>query len=252
MGVDLERGLLALGLEKRDAKIFDSVLLLKSATAYQIAKHTGIAPRSVYDSISSLQNRGLVVSFTENNKTKYRAANLSHISKLIEEKSEILKGIVPTIAGLKREETFDSVIYTGVGGLRALLDDMLDTTKKGEEIVGLGDNGRMTVKFMPAIMERFHAERLESGIRFRSLFSDVPEARERFPRANLLPLASVRVLPMKINDYSGMWMYGDRLLISDMSARPTVVMIRNENVRQSFGAFFDFFWRNSRKSFAGR
>jgi sugar-specific transcriptional regulator TrmB len=125
------QSLVSLGLEDKQAKVYLHMLKQpKSAelTAFIIAKGTGMPRSTVYLALSELETKKLVSSYKKNNILHYLAADPKRLSRELEEKEEILGGILPTLQALAKDSSHVSSVqtFTGADGVKTVFDDIYD------------------------------------------------------------------------------------------------------------------------------
>lgn len=72
IGMDIQTGLIGLGLTEYEAKTYIALLKDYPANGYQISKRTGVPRSMVYEALGRLHNRGLVMKSGEERAVVYR------------------------------------------------------------------------------------------------------------------------------------------------------------------------------------
>jgi len=124
-------GLEALGLNKSEAKIYTVAIQLGRTNVSAIARKTGINRRNIYDTLSTLIDKGLIFQIIGEREGTYAAVEPSKLLELIQTKELALESIMPSL-----EQRFASpspgenaVIYKGIDGFKNYLEDILTTEK---------------------------------------------------------------------------------------------------------------------------
>lgn len=120
---DINKSLLSLGLNDKEAKVYTSLLELGVVTANKIAKETGINRSSVYVVIESLRKKGLItLSSADKNIQSYIAVSPSTLLDMAKEMSQKsidtqkkIEEVLPKLKNLhkKTEHIPQVLIYEG-------------------------------------------------------------------------------------------------------------------------------------------
>ena len=128
-----------IGLENRDKRVYEALVLSPQSSLRKIAADTGINRGSVYESVKKLTESGLVGSIEIGKQRRYTAADPSAIAELIRERRDQLDAserraahyiatleVTPEIAALAPFATF----YEDTDGVAAILRDVISTCRE--------------------------------------------------------------------------------------------------------------------------
>ena len=157
----------SLGLGKNEANIYISLQELGKSKAGDLIKKTGLHRNLVYNSLSSLEDKGLLTSMEGDGATIFQAndpAELLHYVKRQEQAAErAVKELEGRALNLKQKVT----LHEGITGFKSAFWDMIETLGSGEELLVMGIFD-ISEEFQRMI-KIFHTERAGAGISSRIL-----------------------------------------------------------------------------------
>jgi sugar-specific transcriptional regulator TrmB len=251
MQKELEKGLVDIGFETNDAKVFAELAGLRSATAGEIAKSRGMARRCVYDSLERLAKKGILTYILKNGVKHYQPADFGILSKMAKKKEEevsfVVSSIIPRIESFRKTAETESPVevYMGPAGIKSILTGALDLAK-GKEILGYGGNGRIS-SIVPMAMARWQLKRIEAGIKMRAIYNDTDISRERvaeMKKEGHDKLMKIRITPIKEASNLGTWICGDRVVLWLTVDNPIAISISNKEIASGFRKHFEYLWEN--------
>lgn len=246
---DKEKTLNELGLPKNEAKVYIALLRSGSASAGEITKISGIHRRNVYDALERLINKG-IVSYITRGKVKYFEATNPYflLNLLKKEKEKLLKDnksdLDPLLSELLQINKVSNaknnfaVIYKGVNGIKAILEDVLNS-KKENLVLG----AHKPPEIMKNYLEKFHERRVKAGVPEKLLFNK--DDLERAKKLSQLPFTKVKLLPKNSSSKTAINVYGDKVAIL-MWSDPIGILIKSEDVANTFREYFKLLWKISR------
>ncbi|MBC8391564.1 MAG: hypothetical protein H8E17_03225 [Deltaproteobacteria bacterium] len=249
-----------LGFTEREAKVYVSLLIRKSATAYEIQKYSGVPMSNVYPTIDKLVHKGYLKEMMEGKKRKLeltfpKISFNAHINKLKAdiESAETLRDEVDQLyTSYEREvEPFEYVeIIHGRDNRHHAYLKLLKNAKK--EILA----------FVKGPFAVYNDEMLEEQMREEEIFKNrggsyrqiieynensepyIPDAielyqknREYFRISKNLPLF------MLIFDDGSLLLKDDDRSLGETEIRQT--LIRQRMMISGYKALFEFFWQQS-------
>ena len=252
MQKELEKGLMDIGFEQNDAKVFVELAGLRSATAGEIAKSRGMARRCVYDSLERLAKKGLVAYVLKDGVKRYQPADFGILAEIAKKKEKevsfVVSSIIPRLESFRKtaEEESPVEVYIGPAGIKSILAGALDFAK-GKEIIGYGDNGKIGGQLIPRFMEKWHQRRIANGIRIRSIFINTESSIKVARKASRIKMMKVRMMPTKSESNLGVWVCGERAVIWVTTGNPIAISIANREVADGFRKQFDYLWKNAKE-----
>lgn len=240
------------GLTDGEVKVYLALLELGPSTTGPIIEKSKIARSIAYQILNNLLDKGLA-SYIIKEKTKhYQAAQPDKILEYIEErKNKLLENkkkveeLLPELL-LKKSSTKESeaTIYYGLKGLRTAHEHIYEKLKSGEEYYYLG-----VPAYQPdeqhLYWQRDHVRRVKSGIKARLLFNKGTDLKVVENR-NSFEGAEARFMPTSIVTPAMFLIYKDTVLISIQTGARISVEIINQEIADSFKAYFLEFWNESK------
>ncbi|MFA6460759.1 MAG: helix-turn-helix domain-containing protein [Candidatus Woesearchaeota archaeon] len=133
-------------------------------------------------------------------------------------------------------------------GMKALMrahEKTYQKLKKGEEYLYLG-----VPKYQPEEQHEYwkldHEHRIKAGINTRILFNQ-DTSKEVLRNRNSYSGCDARYMPTEIKTPSYMGIFKDTVMIAIPKKEPIVIEIENQEIANSFKAYFEDFWRKSKK-----
>ena len=139
----------------------------------------------------------------------------------------------------------DVFVSHGMKALTKTHEKTYDVLKKGEEYVCLG-----IPKYQPEehheYWQRDHLRRIKSGIKCRLLFNN-NTPKSTLKNRNSYEGCDSRYMPIDIETPSYTFVYKDQVTMAIPKKEPIVIEIKNKEVADSFKAYFEAFWKLSKK-----
>ncbi|MFH1072292.1 MAG: helix-turn-helix domain-containing protein [Nanoarchaeota archaeon] len=227
--------LITLGLTKREANAYVTLLKLEEAKAGEVAEHTKEDRTNIYDSLRSLVKKGLVGSVIKNNTTYYRVAPPEKLQEYLDEKAHLLKNIMPDLKEMYKSYTPKPVIevYEGKEGIKTVL---LDILKEGKDFVGFGATDRASV-LLPEFTKRYLRERERRHIKAKQLYP-------KGGKVLLSKLSRFKVIPKQFAGPATTIIYGNKVAVFMWFTEPlVVVLIKDRDAARAYRNQFEFMWR---------
>jgi HTH-type transcriptional regulator, sugar sensing transcriptional regulator len=254
----MERALLqAAGLTEGEAKVYLALLETGLATSGKIVKKSGVSKSIVYHLLAKLMEKGLV-SFIVKEKTKhFQAADPSKLLEFLTAKDEELRKTadeiekaLPRLLALQQARpSSEARVYTGLRGVRTAHEHLYDKLERGESYFSLG-----VPAYQPEEMHRYwqrdHIRRIKAGIRCKLLFNaDTDPA--IIANRNTFTGAEARAMPTDIKTPALFHIYKDTVAVILQHPVAIAVEIVNQEIADSFKAYFDQFWKQDVRTYHG-
>ena len=139
----------------------------------------------------------------------------------------------------------DVFVSHGMDALIKAHEKTYDILKKGEEYVCLG-----IPKYQPEehhqYWQRDHKRRIKTGIKCRLLFNN-DTSKSTLKNRNSYEGCDSRYMPIDIKTPSYTFVYKDQVTMAIPKKEPIVIEIKNKEVAESFKAYFETFWKLSKR-----
>jgi len=145
-----------LGLNKYEINTYESLVKLGKSTATKISKNSGVPYGKIYETLSSLERKGLVVTLTGNVKN-FVPSDPKKIIELIESKAKCLEDIRTRVSELKNvysssiEETVE--VAEGIDGFARMIEKM-PVPVKTEYNLRFFSSGKSRVNYLAQNLEK--------------------------------------------------------------------------------------------------
>jgi sugar-specific transcriptional regulator TrmB len=240
------------GLTDGEIKVYLALLELGSSTTGPIIKKSGIARSIIYQILEKLMQKGLVSQITKE-KTKYfQAAEPNKILEYIdereaklEENKKMIEKMLPELS-LKQSmaKKSETNMYFGFKGIRTAHEHLYLKLKKEEEYCYMG-----VPAYQPdeqhIYWKKDHIRRQKEKIKGRILFNQDTDPKILKNRNSFWGVDS-RYMPEGIKTPACFMTFKDTIIIILQSPTAIAVEIINQDIADSFQAYFEEFWKRSK------
>jgi len=238
-----------IGLTKGESKVYLTLLNLGQTTTGKIIEQAQISAGKVYQILDKLMKKGLV-SYIVKEKTKYfspthpnKILNLLHekereIKKEEREIKKFLPSLIQTYNSERKKH--ETTLFNGLRGIQTAIFELLNNAE--EEILAMGITISKDEKFN-ILWEKWHREREKRKIKCKCLFSEINK--EYLQKLKKLKHTEIKTISGITP--SAITISNDYVLIQTYKEEPSCLLIKNENISQSFKTFFKTMWTSTSK-----
>jgi sugar-specific transcriptional regulator TrmB len=232
-------------------EVYEILLRIKSATAGKVAKESRYYRSAVYTALDRLYKRGLTSKSRYGNRTIYQPSLPKEILGILNEERDKIskeiknfKRIIPELMlhSSKDESKTSFFTYSGTRGIRAFLDLLIDTGRKGDCICALGIPPEMR-SIHGGYFKQYHRERIRKGIKTRLIFTQ-EALKEKYKEP--AKLVSMRVLPKGESFPTEIVIMNDFTGIILPSSEPVAFAIKSREITKSFQGYFNMLWKDAK------
>lgn len=189
-----------LGFDAKTEKVYRALLSLADATAFRVAKASGLKRTSVYHILDNLISMGLASIYTSRGVKRYVAENPNKLKTLFEQKTIIAERLIPLLKADVNQSRGEVKIsfFEGKEAIKSISEEALDSKEK--TILSIGSSK----KFLEFVGGKYGygQRRREKGIYSRAIrfkgdesvinpkFSQVNPVRSQTPGASRYPTRS--------------------------------------------------------------
>lgn len=233
----------SLGLTQNESKVYTALAALKSASAAELSKASGVIRVNVYDVIESLKDRGLVSLVKKSNKQYYDAAHPKALLELHRKRQQSLQEgmkAVEKLSLLFEQPTVkqDVGLFKGKLGLKTVLKEVLDAKT---EILNFGSGG-LFPKSYPEYFSIWEARRTKRKILMRIVASE--KLKGTIPKKRL---QTIRYLDLEFKNQTSTFIFDDKVAMLMWTAEPFAILIENAELAASNRSYFEYLWKKSKK-----
>ena len=229
-----------IGLTAGESKVYLGLLELGECNAGDIKRKSGLQNSVVHLCLNNLIQKGLINYVQKGRRRFYTATNPKHLLDFIDEKRRKIQQIMPSLLQKqKNTATHRVVVFEGVKGLRAMLEDMLLELHRGEEYVVLGSPKEAHELFEPFLLD-FHERRQSLKIHMRAVYKS--DAKEYAELRRKMKFVQIKYLPDSVD--SPMWInvYHDKTLLFITGDVLLGIVIESKIVANNFKEYFTLMW----------
>ncbi|HLC65922.1 MAG TPA: helix-turn-helix domain-containing protein [Candidatus Nanoarchaeia archaeon] len=239
------------GLTDGEIKVYLALLELGSSTTGPMINKSGIARSIIYQILEKLMQKGLVSQIIKE-KTKYfQAAEPNRILGYIDErekqlddnKKKIEKLLPELLLKQKMAPKSETNMYFGFKGIRTAHEHLYLKLKRGEEYCYLGVPAYQPEE-QHLYWKRDALRRIKAGIKFRALMNRDTDP-EILKNRNSYLGTDARYMPEGIKTPACFMTFKDTTIIILQSPTAIAVEIINQDIADSFQAYFEEFWKRS-------
>ncbi|MDP6293425.1 MAG: helix-turn-helix domain-containing protein [Candidatus Woesearchaeota archaeon] len=170
-----------------ESKVYQALVELGSSTIGNIISHSKVSHSKIYDILKRLESKGLVSRITKQGRMVFEAAPPSRLTSLVkeqqqtlEEHKQTLQTLIPELEGRKENLPSAHIFrsFEGIKGMQAVLDEVLGSLKKGDEVCILGTPKRIVME-SGGFLKEWQQQRIEKKIPCKILADpDAPSWKE--------------------------------------------------------------------------
>ena len=234
-----------LGFTMNEARVYESLLSLGSASIERIAIKSKVHRRNIYDVLGKLLEKGLVSEAFVENRKEYRAIRPSRLLDLLSEKERMVGAALPGME--KRYNSFEeeevAYLYKGINGFKQYLQDILDV---GETVHFIGAKAFWLDPRLKHFLVKFDKERRKKGIRFMHIFDY--EVKEQKPEIMKLVGKPYKFLPKKYSSQTAVDIFGDYVVTfvgvkpGTLYDEPVQFVMKSRRLADGYRKFFQYMW----------
>jgi len=242
-----------IGLTRGETKTYLALLKLGSSSTGPIAAQSQVSRSKLYLILDKLEKKGLCSHIEKNGIVYFQAVEPTKIKDYLRDKKEELDRTVrefdeflPQLQSYynKREKIQSIEVYQGLKGLRAAHEHTYLKLKRGEEYCYIGVPAYQPEEHH-TYWKKDHQRRVELGIKCRVLFNRDTDRKILINR-NGYKGCDARYMPTGIKTPAYFLIYKDTVMIAISSEDPIAIEIVSQEIADSFKAYFEQFWKNSK------
>ncbi len=237
--MSLQRQLLEFGLTEKESAFYLSALELGRASLTDVTAKADINRSTGYQIVSSLKNKGLIETLVRKKRRYYLAADPDKLQRLVDQKSALLKHILPQLKGMSNflQKKPRVSFYEGESGLVSIFLDNLSANNEILSIAGEQTFNALVLEKIPDYIR----QRVERKILLRLI---VPESdvMRKWQASDQVHLRVTKLIPkekfsLKVN----IDIYNDKIAITSPDEMVGLI-IESRDIADSLKTIFNFMW----------
>lgn len=239
--MDIQTALGEYGLDEKEVKIYLILLKHGRISAHDISRHTGILRQTTYDSLSKLQQRGLVSQIIENKKTYFFVENPEVLVKSLKQKEKNIQDILPELNSLMSISNKDTTAkqYRGLSGIKLIYEDFLESKTPIKTI-----QPEIPEKILKEyFVENFSVKRVEKKIPILILKEEIETEFQKGINTDKKKFREVKLFKElgKINTH--IVIYDNKIAFLNYDLEPVGVIIEDKFMKESQESLFNIIWK---------
>jgi len=238
------------GFTKGEIRVYLALLRLGETTTGDIIKKSKITGSKVYEILEKLIEKGLV-SYIIKEKTKYFQASspkrlLDYINKKEEEIKNQKRDIEKVIPSLEEIQKFkqkvqSSQIFEGYEGVKTVFNLILESLKPNEEYYAFSLGEELRNKNLMLFLQNYHTKRIRKNVKVKIIAT----SKEKPLFKKLSKLKNLQVRYYKNPVPLGVFIFKDYVATFTFKEKPTVFLIKSDQVSNSYKEFFVNLWHQA-------
>lgn len=231
-----------LGLSKKEASVYTTLLQLGEVGSSKIIRDTGLHGQFVYSALGSLEKKGLVQYVLKNGRKKFSARNPKILTRQAERQKLVAKYVAEELNKLMVLPPEQE--YEVVQGKDAYLDiqmELLEKVSDNSEVLVITGEGDNFLEMMGDNIIRY--DRLREKKKFKVRCIGSKEQKEYFKKSFYnRGLFEFRILPGSFTGKVNTNIWPNCLLFNIFGDPVTCFIIRNPMIANSYCQFFESLW----------
>ncbi|MFH1749868.1 MAG: helix-turn-helix domain-containing protein [bacterium] len=242
------------GLNKKEIKIYTTLLQMGSGTIQEIVRKTKIKRTTTYSVLENLMQKNLVVLVEKGKKREYFVEDPKKIISLLESKekdlSEKKKRLIEALPEIKSLYNIHAKkpkirFFEGEKAIKQAFEESLDLPK-GSEILACYTTEELIKMFMNDYITSYIDQRIAKGITQRAIAED-SKFLEDFQKKDKKQLRNlVLVNPKKFPFTDQISIYGNKMFIASFKDLIAII-IESEPVVNTYRSLFELAWAEAQK-----
>ncbi len=246
--MNLEEILEKIGLSKRESLIYLHLLKSGPLSPTHIADKTGIKRPNVYDSLKSLESKGLIHYQLKNKRRLIVASSPNNLLEVNKQRFDLTKKVLPTLLALDKEQSFEPTIsfYQGRKGLRDLIREYPKAkNKEAWFLISAQDTNKMLGK---GFIEDLIQERIKRGTKLRSLQTiDKAEPWEGHTTEAGSKITEIAYVPPEYSFSLSVGVFDDVVVVLSSKREGFGFRVESKEFAAVIRMLYDIAWKNSGK-----
>ena len=220
-----------LDMNGRQAKVYMALLQLGSASAIELAKHTGFKHPTVYDVLDILKSKHLVSESFSGGRKRFCAEDPANLQEIENRRKNALDSVLPGLRELYLGGTRRPRIHFYSGPeAQYEVDEGLLNVKSGEYFY-FGSVQEMFQRNTEEYLAEFYRRRIARGIWSNAIRNPSKEIPLDYMQPGPENLRRVRYLPAPISeDIAGLYLYDEKIAIISAVKEKYAIIIESHDL----------------------
>lgn len=231
--MDTAQKLLEAGLTGNEAKVYLELLERGESSANQIAKNLGMDRTLTYTVLNHLIEKGQARYIVKENKKRFSCSNPENLLNPIKAKELLVSELIKYLKEIKtkKQQEIEINVYDGKEGLRNFINLVL----KEKEFFAFGSTGMAFYQLyeMPMIVKKIEKSKIKVKI-----IGD-----EKYKGSEAFGFKKFEYKYLNVESEATTSIFGNYTAIHLIKNKPTIVMIKNKDIADTYKNYFKVLWR---------
>lgn len=249
MELDLIQYLNEIGLNNNEAIIYSELLASGPTPISLLAKTSGIKRGTVYNTIESLSEKGLVHHEIAGTKKLIAAQSPDQLGLMVAKQKQLFETVLPRLQALHTtSRPSESLIkqFHGIQSIRSVYSNLLEHLQKNDDYLVIA-NQEKWYHLDPEFFEKFIQRRAKLSLNIKLLLQDTPHARE-FQKKQKKYNETIKILPKYVDLDIAMVITPKQTIIVQIIQPVFALVIENISLVEMNKILFDLLWGVLEKS----
>ena len=235
---NIQKVLENMGFSPNEIKVYLTLNDHGSSKAGKVAKIAKIDRSSCYNSIKSLQEKGLISYVSVGQVKWFQATGPKALMEYIKNQQEDLKEILPELNARHKAAKMEGQVrlYKGVKGVRTVFQDILRT---GKNNLVFGNENQLEER-MPAYQKQFVRQLKENKMLVKEIVREDRAKKTSNPQQTRFVSKNVES-PVVTN------IYDNKIALIIWTDEPEGIIIENAAAAKAYKSYFEFMWEHAKK-----
>ncbi|MBI4836654.1 MAG: hypothetical protein HY817_05350 [Candidatus Abawacabacteria bacterium] len=240
--IQLQKNLVQLGFTEHEGSVYVALLLLGQVGSSQIIKMTGLHSQYVYQSLYSLEKKGLAAHLIHNGRKRFQAKHPNILAAIAEQQSSLAQSTVQQLEGLltlPSQQQFD--IFQGQPAyIRYEFQSLMNAGQQSLLCI-IGGVGDHFATIMGPHLNEYERIRQKKGIAIHYLGSIEQKDELKAMKKNR-PVFDYRLLPGLFTGVVNTNIWAEHIGLNLFGTPVVCFTITNKLVADSYRGFFNTLW----------
>lgn len=245
----LERELIEIGLNEKEAKVYLASLELGQSTVQDIAKKAGVNRATTYFVVEGLMKTGLMSSFHKGKKQYFVSADPDRLIEIleqekntIEKREQNLKKLLPQLQSINNKRKDRPVVkyYEGKEGILTMIEEFTRLAKGTVNMAYSVD--ALDKVFSIEEREKARNKRIKKNVKTKVIYTYKNGILENTAdgKRRKVPLEKFPII-------CDIAVYDNKIRIASLGERLVGIVIEDKEIADSFRAILDLAWEAAEK-----
>jgi sugar-specific transcriptional regulator TrmB len=239
-----------LGLSQSEAALYLALLRRGASEVQKLVEETGFYKSNTYDALERLCEKGIISKVMEGRKRLYQLQKPQSLIEFIQKKKSELEQQEKIAQQLAKQVDLSkkhmimpetAAVFRGLSGVKQIYSEIINEKLDYLAFGGPKESDDIIGRYY---WQNLHAKQKEYGIKAKMIFhKSLREWAELIPKK----IIDLRFFDEELEPLTETTIYGTKVAFVVWTEKPTVTIINNEHVANSYRQIFSLLWKSSKK-----